>query len=69
MFVRRELQFDGEGVSIFEDNSYNVPIHGDAAGPIGVPDVVIPSEVNSCRFCSFPFCGYLIVLLDIMEEM
>ena len=63
MFVRRELRFSGAGVSIFEEHSCNVPIHGYVTGPIGVSDVVIPSEVDSCKFCSFPVCGDLVILL------
>ena len=47
MFVRRELWFDGAGVSLFEENSCNVSIHGDTAGPIGVLEIIIPSEVDS----------------------
>ena len=56
-------------MSIFENNSCNVSIHGDAAGPIGVPGVIIPSEVDSCKFCAFPVCVDLIVLLESLEEM
>ena len=63
MFVRWELWFAGAGVSIFEEHSCNLPINGDAAGPIGVPDIVIPCKVDSCKFFSFPVCGDLVVLL------
>ena len=35
----------------------------------GVPDVIIPIEVNSCKFCAFPVCGDLLVLLESLEEM
>ena len=45
MFVRRELRFLGAGVSILEENFCNVSVHGYAAGPIGVPGIIIPSEV------------------------
>ena len=69
MFVQRELWFTGAWVFIFEEHSCNVPINGDAAGPIGVPDVVIPSEVDSCKFYSFPVCGDLVLLLESQEEM
>ena len=69
MFVRRELQFSGAGVSIFEEHYCNEPIHGDAAGLVGEPDVVITSEVNSCKFCSFPVYADIVVLLKILEEM
>ena len=61
--MRQELRFAGAEVSIFEKHSCNVPIHGDAAGLIGVPDIVIPSKVDSYKFCAFPVCGDLVVLL------
>ena len=69
VFVRCELRFLGAGVSIFEMNFCNVSIHGDLAGPIGVPGIIIPSKVNSCKFCSFPVYGDLVVLLKSLEEM
>ena len=56
-------------MSIFEKHSFNVPIHGDAEGPIGVLDSVIPSEVDSCKFCAFPVCGDPVVLLESIEGM
>ena len=63
------MRFAGAGVSIFEKNYCNVSILGYAAGPIGVPDIIISSEVDSCKFCSFPVCGDLVVLLEGLEEM
>ena len=45
--MRRDLRFSGSGVSILEYKFCNEPVHGDAEGLIGVPDVVIPSEVDS----------------------
>ena len=45
VFVWRELRFLGAGVSILEEKFCNVSVHGDAAGPIGVPGIIIPSEV------------------------
>ena len=68
MFVRQELRFAGAGVSILEKHSCNVSIHGDAAGPIGVPEIIIPSEVDYCKFCAFPVCGDLVVLLESLED-
>ena len=63
------MRFVGAEVSILEKTSCNLSIHGDAAGLIGVPDIIIPSEVNSCKFCAFPVCGDLVVLLESPEEM
>ena len=59
----------GWGCPYFEKNSCNVSIHGDAAGRIGVPDIIIPSEVDSCKFCAFPVCGDLIFLIESLEDM
>ena len=56
-------------MSIFEKTLFNVSIHGDAAGPIGVLGIIIPSEVDSCKFCPFPVYGDLVVLLKSLEEM
>ena len=56
-------------MSIFEKHSCNVSIHGDAAGLIGLPDIIIPSKVDSCKFCAFPVYGDLVVLLKSLEEM
>ena len=56
-------------MSILEDNFCNVYVHGDAAGPIGVPGIIIPSEVDYCKFCSFPVCGDLVVLSESLQEM
>ena len=61
--------FLGWGVSILEENICNVSIHGDAAGPIGVPEIIIPSKVDYCKFCAFPVCGDLVVLLASLEDM
>ena len=69
MFVWRELWFAGAGVSIFEENIFNVPIHGYAAGLIGVPVILIPCNVYSCDFPPFPVSGDIVVLLHSMEEM
>ena len=46
-----------------------VPIHGDAAGYIGVLVIVIPFKVYSCENISFPFGGDIVVLLQDIEEM
>ena len=54
---------------ILEKHYCDVSIHGDAAGPIGVPDIIIPSEVDSCKFCSSPVCGDLLFLFESLEEM
>ena len=59
----------GAGVSILEENFGNVSVHGDAPGPIAVPGIIIPSKVNSCKFCSFPVCGDIIVLFESLQEM
>ena len=56
-------------MSIFEENSCNVSIHGDAASPIGVPDIIIPNEVDAGKFCAVPVCGDLIMLLKGLEDM
>ena len=56
-------------MSIFENKFCNVSIHGDAAGPIGVTGIIISSEVDYCKSCSFPVCGDLIVFLQSLEEM
>ena len=56
-------------MSIFGKNSFNVSIHGDAAVLIGVPDIIIPSKVDSCKFCAFPVCVDLIVLLESLQNM
>ena len=69
VFVRWELRFLGAGISIFEKDYCNVSIHGDAAGPIGVTGIIIPSEVDSCKFYVFPVYGDLVVLLESLEEM
>ena len=63
------MQFSGAGVSIFEKNSCNVSIHGDAAGQISVPDIIIPSEVDYGKICAFPVCGDIVVLIKGLEEM
>ena len=54
VFVRRELRFLEDRVSILEDNFCNISLHRDAAGPIGVPGMIIPSEVDSCKLFPFP---------------
>ena len=51
------------------DNFGNISIHRYAAGPIGVPGIIIPSEVDSCKFCSFPVCGDLVVFPESLQEM
>ena len=56
-------------MSILENNVCNLSIHGDAAGLIGVPGIIIPSEVDSWKHISFPVCGDLIVLLKSLQEM
>ena len=47
----------------------NVSVHGDTAGPIFVPGIIIPSEVDSCKFCPFPVYVDLIVLFESLQEM
>ena len=56
-------------MSIFEEHFFNVPIHGYAAGLIGVLFIVIPCKVDSCEFPPFPVSGDLVVLLQDLEEM
>ena len=34
-----------------------------------MPGIIIPSEVDYCKFCSFPVCGDLIVLFESLQEM
>ena len=55
----------GRGCPYLRSTLVNVSIHGDAAGPIGMPDIIIPSEVDSCKFFAFPVCGDLVVFLEI----
>ena len=61
--------FLGWGCPYLRSTLVNVSIHGDAEGPIGMPDIIIPSEVDSYKLCAFPVCGDLIVFLEIIEEM
>ena len=56
-------------MSILEDNFGNVSVHGDAAGPIGVPGIIIPSKVDSCKYFPFPFCGDIVVLFESLQEI
>ena len=34
-----------------------------------MPGIIIPSEVDSCKFCSFSVCGDLVVLFESLQEM
>ena len=56
-------------MSILEEKFCNLSVHGDAADTIGVPGIIIPSEVNSCQFCYFSVCGDLVVLFKSLQEM
>ena len=61
MFVWGELRFLGDRVSILEEHLHHISLHRDVAGPIGVPGMIIPSEVDFRRFFSLPVCGDLVV--------
>ena len=53
----------------YEKNSCNVSIHGDDAGTISMPGIIIASEVDSYNFCAFPVCSDLVVFLEGLEDM
>ena len=43
MLVRGELRFLGEQVIILEENFLDLTLHGYAAGPISMLDMIVPS--------------------------
>ena len=47
----------------------NVALHRYAAGPICVPGMIIPSEVNSYKISPFTVYGDLVVRFESLQEM
>ena len=52
-----------ERVSILEEHFRDVSFHGDAAGSVSVPGMIIPSEFDAGKFYSFPVRCDLVVHL------
>ena len=50
-------------MSILEEHFRNISIHRYEAGPISVPGIIIPSEVDAGKFRSLPVRGDLVVHL------
>ena len=48
---------------ILEKNVIDVTLHGYAASSISMMGMIVPSKVDAGKFCPFPVCGDLVVLL------
>ena len=57
------MRFLGEWLIILEENFLDVTLHGYAASSISMMGMIVPSEFDAGKFCPFPVCGDLVVLL------
>ena len=69
VFVLGELRVHWFGVTVFQKNSVNVPLHGKSALEMRAFSSIRPSKVNTCKTSHLPICGDGAIFLEGVEQV